>query len=345
MREWSALHESGTGERGIFNRKAAQLLTPERRESEHDFGTNPCSEIVLRNKQFCNLTEIVVRNGDTKEDLIRKAEIATILGTLQSTLVDFRYLTKAWSTNTSEERLLGVSMTGIMDHEVLSKVSDESKEWLSEIKNKTLAVNKKFAKMLDIPASTAITCVKPSGTVSQLTNTASGLHPRYAEFYIRTVRQDVKDPLAAWMLEMGFPAEPDLFNPQNLVFSFPQKGPHDAVMRDDMSAIEQLEHWKMMQTHYCEHKPSITVYVREHEWMEVGAWVYENFNIMSGVSFLPYSGGVYAQAPYQEITEEEYNEWMERVPHEVDFDTYTETDDNTVGMQELACSAGGVCEI
>jgi len=343
MREWATLHESGTGERGIFNRVAAQKLCPERRDNTHAFGTNPCSEIVLRSKQFCNLTEVVIRNGDTKERLKEKVRLATILGTLQATLTDFRFLSAAWKNNTEEERLLGVSLTGIMDHKTLSRSDDLAASWYRELKEAAVECNQKYAAILGIPESAAITCTKPSGTVSQLVNSASGIHPRYSEFYIRTVRQDKKDSLAQWMVDHGFPVEDDLFNPSNYVFSFPQKGPHDAVFRNQMSAIEQLEHWKVVALNWCEHKPSITVYVRDHEWLEVGAWVYKNFNILSGVSFLPYSGGIYKQAPYQECDEAKYEEFKKLLP-EVDFSDFKEYEDNTTGTQEYACVAG-VCEL
>ena len=343
MREWATLHESGTGERGIFNRVAAKKLSPERRDMDYEFGTNPCSEIVLRSKQFCNLTEVVVRDGDTKERLKEKVRIATILGTLQSTLTDFRYLTAAWKRNTEEERLLGVSLTGIMDHKTLSRTDDIAASWYREMKEYAVEVNKEFSDVLGIEQSAAITCTKPSGTVSQLVNSASGIHPRYSEYYIRTVRQDKKDSLAKWMVDRGFPVEDDLFNQSNYVFSFPQKGPANAVFRNDMSAIEQLEHWKMVALNWCEHKPSITVYVRDHEWMEVGAWVYKNFDVLSGVSFLPYSGGIYKQAPYQECDKEKYEEFKKLIP-DVSFADFKETEDNTIGSQELACT-GNSCEI
>lgn len=344
IREWATLHESGSGERGIFNRVAAKKLSPERRDADWDFGTNPCAEIVLRPKQFCNLTEVVVRDGDTKEQLRNKVRLATILGTLQATLVDFRYLSAAWKNNTEEERLLGVSLTGIMDHKTLSRTDSTAASWYRELKEHSVLINKKYAKVLGIPESAAITCTKPSGTVSQLVNSASGIHPRYSEYYIRTVRQDRKDSLATWMTEQGFPVEDDLYNPSNVIFSFPQKAPHNAVFRNEMTAIEQLEHWKMVALNWCEHKPSITVYVREHEWLAVGAWVYENFDILSGVSFLPYAGGVYRQAPYQECTKSQYEEFKLKMPDHIDFALYTEEEDNTTASQELACTAGA-CEI
>jgi len=254
-------------------------------------------------------------------------------------------LSAAWKHNTEDERLLGVSLTGIMDHKILSTTSDATGKWLREMKAVAVETNVKYAGIMGIDESAAITCTKPSGTVSQLVNSASGIHPRFSEYYIRTVRQDKKDPLATWMIEKGFPFEEDVAKSTNWVFSFPQKAPKNAVFRNDMSAIEQLEHWKMIALNWCEHKPSITVYVRDHEWLAVGAWVYENFDILSGVSFLPYSGGIYRQAPYQECTEEEYKEYMDRMPKHVDFASYKETDDNTIGSQELACTSATGCEI
>lgn len=343
IREWANLHESGTGERGIFNRNAAKKLSPERRDIEWEFGTNPCSEIVLRSKQFCNLTEAILREGDTLEQIKRKVELAAILGTLQATLVDFRYLTAAWKNNTMEERLLGVSLTGIMDHKTLSKTTDLASRWYREMRDVAVAANEKYSALIGIPQAAAVTCTKPSGTVSQLVNSASGIHPRYSEYYIRTVRQDKKDSLAQWMVEKGFPVEDDLYNQSNYIFSFPQKAPHDAVFRNEMTAIEQLDHWKMVALNWCEHKPSITVYVREHEWLAVGAWVYENFDILSGVSFLPYTGGIYKQAPYQECDKATYEEYKKLLP-EVDFRDFKEYEDNTTGTQELACT-GNVCEL
>lgn len=344
MREWLSLYDSKSGERGIFNRLAAKRMVPARRDSEHEFGTNPCSEIVLRSKQFCNLTEVVVRPTDTLEDLKRKVRLATILGTIQSTLTDFRYLSRQWRNNTEEERLLGVSLTGIMDHKVLSKISPATKRFLSEMKEVAIETNQNFAEVYNIPESTAITCVKPSGTVSQLVDSASGIHPRFSQYYVRTVRSDKKDPLAQWMIEKGFPVEEDVMFPNNWVFSFPQKAPKNSVMRNDMSAIDQLEHWKLFAETWCEHKPSITVYVREHEWLEVGSWVYKNWKVVNGVSFLPHTDHVYRQAPYQEVTEKEYKELLDRIPSDVEFSSFVESDDNTTGSQELACVAGA-CEI
>lgn len=317
------------------------------------------SEIILRSKQFCNLTEVVVRPEDTLDDLRQKVRIAAILGTLQATLTNFRYLSSVWKKNTEEEALLGVSLTGIMDHPILSGVGvndaavcaqygDEEltlEGWLEELKNEAIATNKKWAERLGINQSAAITCVKPSGTVSQLVDTASGIHPRYSPYYIRTVRSDKKDPLARFMVDAGFPVEDDITKPNhNYVFSFPMKAPKESVMRDDMTAIEQLELWKIYQEHWCEHKPSITVYVREHEWLEVGAWVYEHFDSVSGVSFLPHTDHVYKQAPYQETDEEGYNRLLEQMPKNVDWTKLGEyeQEDNTKASQELACVAG-VC--
>jgi len=358
MKEWEALYASKSGERGIFSRDASRRVAERngRRDSGYDFGTNPCSEIILRSKQFCNLTEVVVRSSDTFEDLKRKVRFATILGTLQSTLTDFRYLSKKWKDNTEEERLLGVSLTGIMDHPVLSgQVGDtiwgdiEGKDLpviLRELKEVAVETNKEWAAKLGIQQSTAITCVKPSGTVSQLVDSASGIHPRYSNYYIRTVRTDKKDPLYSFLKEQGVPVE-DAIGKENstAIFSFPMKAPDGSVMRDDRSAIEQLELWKVYAEHWCEHKPSITVYVKEHEWMKVGAWVYENFDICSGISFLPHSDHTYKQAPYQEIDEATYNDLVSRHPdiQWEELERY-EKEDMTTGSQEYAC-AGGACEI
>lgn len=351
LKEWTSLYESKSGERGIFNRVASrkQVERNGRRDSEHEFGTNPCSEIILRSKQFCNLSEIVVRSGDSLDTLRRKARLATILGTVQSTLTDFRYLSKVWKDNTEEERLLGVSLTGIMDHETLAGGSrHEIAKWLEELKSECIRTNKQWAKYLDVTPSVAITCVKPSGTVSQLVNSASGIHPRYSPYYIRTVRGDNKDPLTKFLIEQGVPFEPDVTSPNTTtVFSFPQAAPKNAIFRNDRTAIEQLELWKIYQEHWCEHKPSITVYVRESEWLDVGAWVYRNFDCVSGVSFLPHSNHSYKQAPYQEITEEEYKAWVDKMPKNIQWDVLSayEQEDTTKAAHELACSAGGVCEI
>ena len=348
MREWVALYESKSGERGIFNREASnrQVARNERRETGHVWGTNPCSEIILRPYQFCNLSEVVVRSGDTLLELKRKVRMATILGTFQSTLTDFKYLRKIWTQNTEEERLLGVSLTGIMDHSVLSKTG-ESGKWLEKMKEEAIRTNQEYAALLAIPQSAAITCVKPSGTVSQLTNSASGIHSRHSSYYIRTVRADNNDPLTKLMKDEGVLNEPDVMKPDyTTVFSFPSKSPDKAVTRKDVSAIQQLSLWKIYADKWCEHKPSITVTVREEEWMEVGAWVYRNFDIISGISFLPYDDHVYQQAPYQDCTEEDYTKLSLDAPKSIDFNRLSEyeKEDNTSGNRELACTAG-VCEI
>lgn len=347
MSEWKALYDSKSGERGIFNRVSSQMQAAStgRRETGAEFGTNPCGEIILRPFEFCNLTEVVVRRGDTIDDLARKVRLATILGTFQSTLTDFKYIRKQWATNCAEERLLGVSMTGIMDHEVLSRPDNpELSLWLEALRNEAISINADWAEKLGINQSVSITTVKPSGTVSQLVNSASGIHPRYAEHYIRTVRSDKKDPLAQFLSDVGVPAETSVTKESDVVFSFPQKSPAQCITRLDMGALEQLEHYLIFKRHWCEHNPSITVYVKEHEWMEVGAWVYKHINEIGGVSFLPFSDHVYAQAPYQEINEKQYNEAIAAFP-EIDwtlFDHY-ESDDSTIDMKELACVAGS-CE-
>ena len=349
MREWLALYDSKSGERGMFNREAAdkQVARNGRRETGHMWGTNPCSEIILRGYQFCNLSEVVVRETDTLDNLKRKVRIATILGTLQSTLTDFNYLRKVWKDNTEEERLLGVSLTGIMDHHVLSKNVD-SKRWLEEMRQEAVETNKNFANMLGIPQSAAITCVKPSGTVSQLVDAASGIHARHNDYYIRTVRGDNKDPLTQFLIEEGVHNERDMMKPDSVtVFSFAMRSPDGAVTRTQMTAIQQLELWKTYAIHWCEHKPSITVTVKEHEWMEVGAWVYENFDVASGVSFLPHSDHTYQQAPYQDIEPDDYNDWQKTYSHvKIDWNKLTEfeKEDNTSGSRDLACAAG-VCEV
>lgn len=353
MREWLSLVESKSGERGIFNLDAAQRHASKngRRDGSLIRGTNPCSEILLRNKQFCNLSEIVVRANDDFESLVAKARIATILGTLQSSLTNFRYLSRDWAKNTIEESLLGVSLTGIMDNEFLSgkkgKRDITLPDFLEDLKAVCVKENKKWANIIGINQSAAITCVKPSGTVSQLVDSASGIHPRYSEYYIRTVRADKKDPLSMFMEACSFPVEDDVTKPQhNNVFSFPIHAPKNSVMRNDMSAIEQLELWKIYATHWCEHKPSITVYVNENEWLEVGAWVYKHFDYMSGVSFLPHTNHSYRQAPYQEIDKATYDQLVKQLPKNVDWKMLSEIEheDNTVGVQTLAC-ASGACEI
>jgi len=347
MKEWLALYESKSGERGIFNRVAANAkATSNGRRQEHgDFGTNPCSEIILRPNQFCNLSEVVCRSSDTVKVLQRKAELASILGTLQATLTDFKYLRTRWRSNTEEERLLGVSLTGIMDCAVLHR--SDSEKTLKLLKDTVIATNKKWADLLGIPQSTATTCVKPSGTVSQLTDSASGIHARHAPYYVRTVRGDVNDSLTQFLMNQNIPNEPDFNSPSNtVVFSFPFKSPDAAICRTDMKALEQLHVWKRFSDHWCEHKPSVTVSVKEDEWVEVGNWCYSNFDSLSGISFLPFSDHSYRQAPYQDSTKEEYKKLCADMPDAIDwkeFDNY-EKEDNTKASQELACSAG-VCEV
>lgn len=346
IREWLALIESKSGERGIFNRIAAkkQALASQRREIDYDFGTNPCGEIILRPFQFCNLSEVVVRSDDTVLDLENKVRLATIIGTFQSTLTTYKYIRKKWKENSEEERLLGVSMTGIMDHPQLQIVSSETKKLLTSLKHVALSTNKEWADTLGIPPSTAITTVKPSGTVSQLVDSASGIHPRHNNFYIRTVRADSKDPLALFLKDSGVPCEEDVTNKNNLVFSFPIKSP-SAITRNDINAIQQLDHYLMFQQYWCEHNPSITVYVKQNEWLDVGAWVYRNLDRLGGVSFLPHSDHIYKQAPYQDISEDVYvelNKNFPRINWEI-FDSY-EVDDASLNMHELAC-VNGACEL
>ena len=345
MREWNTIYESKSGERGIFNRVAAKKKVAEndRRDPAYDFGCNPCSEIILRDREFCNLSEVVIRSGDGIDDLKRKVRIATILGTLQATLTNFRYLGKKWQDNTEEEALLGVSLTGIMDNKTMSTKNYNLATVLQALKEVAIDTNKEWAERLGINPSTAITCVKPSGTVSQLVDSASGIHPRYSPYYIRTVRADKKDPLARVMKEQGFPCEDDVTKPDSTwVFSFPVRAPEGSVFRDDRTALEQLELWLTYQRYWCEHKPSITVYVKEHEWPEVGAWVWNHFDEVSGVSFLPHTEHTYRQAPYQEITEQEYLELKAKMPA-FDF-VFAEEYDTTSGSQELSCVAG-TCEL
>ena len=349
MREWLALVESKSGERGIFNREASKKQAAKfgRRDPDHEFGTNPCSEIILRPNQFCNLTEVVVRATDTVDDLERKVELATILGTIQATYTKFPYLRKVWTTNTEEERLLGVSLTGIMDNPLMTSANKGLEKTLEHLREVAVRTNTTWADRLGIPTSAAITCVKPSGTVSQLVDSASGIHARHAPYYIRTVRGDNKDPLTQMMIDQGIPNEPCVMKPETTtVFSFPQKSPDKAVTRNDMTAIEQLEMWLIYQRHWCEHKPSITCTVKPDEWMEVGAFVYKHFDEMSGVSFLPHSDHTYQQAPYQDCTKEEYEELLASMPKNIDWSKLNEyeQEDNTVGMQTMACS-GDSCEI
>lgn len=349
MEEWLSLVKSKSGERGIFNREAArkQAGLNGRRKTDFDFGTNPCSEIILRPYQFCNLTEVVVRATDTVDDLIRKVELASILGTFQSTLTYFPYLRKIWKENTEEERLLGVSLTGIMDSELMNGKTLGLAELLQDLRNAAIKSNASMASSLGINPSTAITCVKPSGTVSQLVDSASGIHPRHSSYYIRSVRADNKDPLTDFLKDSGVYNEPDVMKPtQTTVFFFPTKAPEGAVTRNDMTAIEQLELWKTYQENWCEHKPSITVTVRDAEWPSVGAWVYDNFDMVSGVSFLPHSDHTYKQAPYDECDETRYNEMLARTPKSIDWSELRkyEVEDGTVGSQTLACGPEG-CEV
>ena len=353
MREWFALYESKSGERGIFNRQSAinQASKNGRRDVSYEFGCNPCSEIILRPYQFCNLTEVVVRETDTEETLAEKVELATILGTFQSTLTDFKYLRKIWKTNTEEERLLGVSLTGIMDSALLSgnspRIGQNIEGLLSRLRDIAINTNKKLAKSLGIPQSTAVTTVKPSGTVSQLVDSASGIHARHNPYYIRTVRGDNKDPLTEFMIAQGIPSEPDVMKPDSTtVFSFPMEAPSSALCRQDMSAIDQLNIWLKYQRYWCEHKPSVTISVKEHEWLDVGSWVYNHFDEVSGISFLPFSEHTYKQAPYQDCTKEEYETMLSQMPKGIDWTALSEyeKEDTTTGSRELACTAG-VCEI
>jgi len=350
MREWVSLYESKSGERGIFNRTSAQTQAAkyERRDADIDYGTNPCSEIILRPKQFCNLSEVVVREDDTVKTLHRKVELATILGTIQSCFTDFKSISKQWTRNTEEERLLGVSLTGIMDNKLLSnKTKDDLPAVLNELRLTALKTNEKWAKIFDIEPSAAITCVKPSGTVSQLVDAASGIHPRHNPYYIRTIRADKKDPLTQFLIDQGFPHEDAAEKPDSLtVLSFPFQSPNGAITRKEISAIEHLTLWQIYAKYWCEHKPSITVSVKEKEWLQVANFVYNNFEDMSGVSFLPMSEHSYRQAPYQDCSEKEYKELLSKMPKEVDwklFDDY-EKEDSTTGSQELACVAN-VCEL
>ena len=360
MREWTALYESKSGERGIFNRESAIKQAAKNKRRKYalvekpvlpldyiQFGCNPCSEIILRPYQFCNLTEVVCRQTDDLQTLKDKVRMATILGTFQSTLTDFKYLRKVWKDNTEEERLLGVSLTGILDCPILSPYDKNLEDTLEQLKEVAVETNKKVAKDLGIPQSTAITCIKPSGTVSQLVDSASGIHARHNPYYIRTVRGDNKDPLTQFMKEAGIPIEPDITKPDSVsVFSFPMKSPKGATTRTEMTAIEQLNYWLTFQRHWCEHKPSVTVSVKENEWMKVGAWVYDNFDEVSGISFLPFSEHTYKQAPYQDIDEEEYNNLLNDMPESIDWSKLKdfEKEDTTTGSKDLACVAGA-CEI
>jgi len=345
MEEWLSLYNSHSGERGIFNREAARKTVEKygHRDPNFEFGTNPCSEIVLRPYQFCNLSEVVVRHDDNKETLLRKVRLAAILGTIQSTFTKFPYLRKVWQRNTEEERLLGVSLTGIYDNKLLCTQGEELNVLLDELRECARAANTEWAAALGIPVSASITCVKPSGTVSQLVDSASGIHPRHSKFYIRRVRGDKKDPLTQFLVGQGVPAEDCVYKPtQTTVFSFPQRAP-DGLVRDDVTPIAHLELWLTYQRHWCEHKPSVTISVAEGDWPAVGAWTWDHFGEISGVSYLPYDGGTYRQAPYEECTEEEYNKLKASIPV-VDWLQLKENTDNVEGAQMLACSAGS-CEI
>tara|TARA_R110000765_G_scaffold127116_3_gene225126 strand:+ start:2866 stop:4785 length:1920 start_codon:yes stop_codon:yes gene_type:complete len=350
LREWSSLYDSNSGERGIFNREAAQNQAAKygRRDANIDYGTNPCSEIILRPKQFCNLSEVVVKHDDTPERLKEKIELATILGTIQSCFTDFKGLSRSWFKNTSEERLLGVSLTGILDNAMMANQTDDDlPAILSDLREHAVATNKKYAKLLGIEQSAAVTCVKPSGTVSQLTDSASGIHPRHSEYYIRTVRADKNDPLTLFMADAGIPVEDDVNTPNNTsVFSFPVKAPEGALTRADLTAVEHLDIWKIYQNNFCEHKPSVTISIRDNEYPAVQAWIWDEFSNMSGVAFLPYSDHSYKQAPYTECTRREYEDMLSKMPPSIDWQKLSayEFEDTTVGMQTLACS-GDVCEV
>ena len=357
MDEWVSLYKSKSGERGMFNRKAAvdQVASVQElrgddhvgRNPNYEFGTNPCSEIILRDKEFCNLSEVVIRVDDDKESLMRKVRLASILGTWQSTLTNFKYLSSVWKKNCEEERLLGVSLTGIMDCPMTNGETLGLAELLTDLRVEAVDVNKQFAEKIGINQSASVTCVKPSGTVSQLVDAASGIHARHSPYYIRTVRADIKDPLCKFMIDKGFPAEPCVMKPDHtMVFSFPIKSPDNATCRSDMTALEQLEMWRTYQNYWCEHKPSVTITVKEDEWMEVGSWVWKYFDQVSGISFLPHSDHSYRQAPYQDCDEETYINLLSEMPVGVDWSelaSYEETD-NTSGTQTFACS-GDSCEV
>jgi len=348
LTEMHTMYDSKAGERGIFSRVAAQKIAAKngRRDPEQDFGTNPCSEIILRSNQFCNLSEVVIRAQDDLVSLKKKVEVASIIGTLQATLTDFRYLRNVWKKNTEEEALLGVSLTGICDHYLLGKDSPDLDKWLEEMKDVAVKTNKEWADKLGINQSAAITCVKPSGTVSQLVDSASGIHPRFSKHYIRRVRSDKKDPLAQYMTAAGFPVEDDVMSKSSLVFGFPIKSPESSTTVKQVGAMEQLRVWKKYQDHWCEHKPSITVYYTDSEFLQIAQWIWDNFDSVSGISLLPVSDHVYQQAPYEDITAEKYEELLAAMPVDIKWEDleHFEKEDNTTGSQELAC-VGGACEI
>ena len=345
MREWTSIYESHSGERGIFNREASQKQAAKngRRDASYEFGTNPCSEIILRPYQFCNLSSCIIRSTDTEADILNKVRLATILGTFQASLTNFPYLRKIWQKNTEEEALLGVSMTGILDNHLLNDPDDEELPGLLEkLRDAAVATNAEFAAAIGINQSVAVTAIKPEGTVSQLCSTASGIHPQHSQYYIRRVRADNKDPLTQFMLKSGFIGEPCVMKPESTtVFSFPVAVAEGALLREDLTAVEHLRLWLIYQRHYCEHKPSVTISVLEKEWMEVGAWVYKHFDEVTGVSFLPMDGGTYRQAPYEECTEEDYKKLLGQQPTGIDWDNFQEYDDNVEGAQMLSCTAGG----
>jgi ribonucleoside-diphosphate reductase alpha chain len=348
MSEWLAIYESKSGERGIFSREASQRVARKsgRRDPSFEFGTNPCSEIILRPYQFCNLTEVVIRESDTEKSLARKIKVASILGTFQSTMTYFPYLRKIWQKNTEEERLLGVSFTGIYDCPLMNDYNDpELPARLERLRQVAIDTNKEWSEKLGINQSVAITCVKPSGTVSQLVLSPSGIHPGHDRYYIRRVRSDNKDPLTKHLIDAGVPHEPDVTKPHaTTVFSFPMRLPDSSITRENVNAIDHLELWLKYQRHWCEHKPSVTINVREEEWPRVGSWVYDHFDEMSGVSFLPHDGGTYRQAPYETITQADYEDLNKNIPTKVDWDALVEMDDNVEGVQTLACTSGN-CEI
>ena len=348
MREWTSIYESHSGERGIFNRDASkkQAAKNGRRLDNDDFGTNPCSEIILRPYQFCNLSSCIIRSTDTMDDVQRKIRLATIFGTFQASLTNFPYLRKVWQRNTEEEALLGVSMTGILDNPLLNNPDDlELPKRLETLRDIAVSTNAEFANAIGINQSVAVTAIKPEGTVSQLCSTASGIHPQHSQYYIRRVRADNKDPLTQFLIQSGFVSEPCVMKPDSTtVFSFPVKVNEGALLRENLSAIQHLKLWLLFQRHYCEHKPSVTISVPEEDWMEVGAWVWKHFDEITGVSFLPYDGGTYKQAPYEECTEEQYNRLKLLVPENINWENFKEFDDNVEGVQTLSCTAGG-CEI
>jgi ribonucleoside-diphosphate reductase alpha chain len=349
LREWRNLYESKSGERGIYNMDSVRKHIDrfERRDSSRVMGTNPCGEILLRPNEFCNLTEVVIEASDTKEDLAKKIKYATVLGTWQSTLTNFKYIRKSWKDNCEEERLLGVSLTGIFGNKITATNGPELAKMLDELREQSVKSNVKEAELLGINPSASITCVKPSGTVSQLTGVSSGIHPWYSPYYLRSVRGDNKDPLTTFLKESGIPNEPDVMKPNDTtVFYFPIQAPKDAVVTKDLTAIDHLEIWKTYRENWTEHNPSVTVNIHEDEWLRVGAWVYDNFDSVGGVSFLPASEHTYKQAPYQEISETEYKEWVKKMPTRIDWNMLTlyETVDTTTGSQELSCTAGA-CEV